>query len=154
MEEGEKKPDAGTISGIPQKKIVYAVLAVAVVILAVVLIAKFGYNVDLLNPAGGQMSLAQRNLSYKVTTPLVQRVITPIPRLPACPVNQTNCYGACVYLMTDSNNCGTCGFSCSGGVSCNNGRCISNPCDGVLCPAESYCCDGHCVSNTTPNCGR
>ena len=60
MEEGEKKPDAGAISGSPQKKIVYAVLVVAIVILAVVLIAKFGYNTDLLNPTGGQMSLVQR----------------------------------------------------------------------------------------------
>ena len=59
MEEREKKPDAGTTSGSPQK-IVYVVIAVAIVILAVVLVAKFGFNRDLLNPAGGQMSLVQR----------------------------------------------------------------------------------------------
>jgi hypothetical protein len=57
MEEGEKKPDASTISGGPQKKIIYVIIAIAVVILAVILIAKFGYNVDLLNPASGEMSL-------------------------------------------------------------------------------------------------
>jgi hypothetical protein len=63
MEQGEKKPDAGTLSGSPQKMIVYAVIAVAIVILAVVLVAKLGYNTDLLNPAGGQMSLVQRQVS-------------------------------------------------------------------------------------------
>jgi hypothetical protein len=56
--EGEKKPDTGTISGSPQKKIVYAVIVVAVVILAVVLIAKFSYNLDLLDPTSGAMSIA------------------------------------------------------------------------------------------------
>jgi hypothetical protein len=61
VEEREKKPDAGTTSGSPQKKIVYVVLVIAVVILAVVLIAKFGYNVNLLNPASGEMSLIGRH---------------------------------------------------------------------------------------------
>jgi hypothetical protein len=58
-----KKPDAppGPQPGLPQKKIVYAVIAIAFVILAVVLIAKFGYNVDLLNPVSGEMSLVGRH---------------------------------------------------------------------------------------------
>jgi hypothetical protein len=46
--------------GFPQKKIVYAIIALAIMILAVVLIAKFGFNTDLLNPAYGEMSLVQR----------------------------------------------------------------------------------------------
>ena len=69
MEEGAKKPGAGTLSGSPEK-IVYAVFVIAVVILAVVLVAKFGYNTDLLNPARwADMSLVQRNLSYKEPHP-------------------------------------------------------------------------------------
>jgi len=55
---GEIKAGAGTTYGGPDKKIVYAILAIAVVIRAVVLIAKFGYNTDLLNPASGEISLA------------------------------------------------------------------------------------------------
>ena len=72
MGDENKKPDAPSEpqSGFPQKKIVYAVLVVAVVILAVVLIAKFGYNTDLLNPAGGQMSLVQRQTSAVRQQPL------------------------------------------------------------------------------------
>jgi hypothetical protein len=155
MEEGEKKPDAGTISGIPQKKIVYAVIAIAVVILAVVLIAKFGYNSDLLNPAGGQMSLVQRpvstivplntitvvpttrNLSYKVPTPQFQQ--TTIPRYQLCPAGTTGCSGTCVDLTSDNANCGSCGNACPSGNPCTYGKCCASPvgdpknCGGVSC---------------------
>ncbi len=194
MEEGEKKPDAGTISGGSQKKIVYAVLAVAVVILAVVLIAKFGYNTDLLNPAGGQMSLVQRpaalvrpNITISeqqpglaVTTPAFQRVITDIPRVSPCAVNQSDdCNGACVYLQTDPNNCGSCGktcpayahadpvcsggqcvFTCSAGRGdCNNQR-ASDGCETCIKYDINNCgvCGNHCpagtfcyLGNCTPN---
>jgi hypothetical protein len=177
MEEGEKKPDAGTISGNPQKKIVYAVIAVAVVILAVVLIAKFGYNTDLLNPAGGQMSLVQRppitlvrpNITISeqeprlvVTTPPFHRVTTPFPRL--CKANQTGCNGVCVCQMTDTQNCGACGLSCSGRQCgthqcnlCSNGQCIYDPtrlCEGVVCSAGLSCSQGRCVPNDELYCGN
>ena len=174
MEEGEKKPDAGMVSGGPQKKVVYAVLAVAVVILAVVLIAKFGYNTDVLNPAGGQMSLVQRppitivrpNITLSgpgitVTTPAFQRVTTPIVR--PCQGDWTACNGACVYLQTDWNNCGSCGNSCirisqckTGNCSCSNGNCVSDSkCVAVVCQdGFSSCCDGRCVRNDVPHtCG-
>jgi hypothetical protein len=130
-------------SGFPQKKIVYAMIAIAVVILAVVLVAKFGYNTDLLNPAGGQMSLVQRNMSYKVT-PEFQRVLTPIPRLLSCTADQTNCNGMCVNLNTDNGNCGNCGHACPSGNPCNYGRCCASPvgdpknCGGVSCFRASY----------------
>jgi hypothetical protein len=151
MEEGEKKPDAGTISGGPQKKIVYAVSAVAVVILVVVLVAKFGYNTDLLNPAGGQMSLVHRLPTLAYPNSSIRPITTGIVRVPICAINQSDCNGACVYLMTDSGNCGTCGSSCSGGFSCKNGNCISDPCYGVVCSAGNSCCDGRCVNTTAPN---
>jgi hypothetical protein len=177
MEEGEKKPDAGTISGIPQKKIVYAIIAIAVVILAVVLIAKFGYNTDLLNPAGGQMSLVQRPPRTVITMippavqPITVRPITSvIVHLSPCVVNQsTDCNGLCEYLMTDWNNCGTCGFVCGAHLcnftknnvttikncdSCNHGTCIfDDTCEGVVCAGGDSCCKGRCVPNNLPNCG-
>jgi hypothetical protein len=156
MEEGEKKPGAGAISGGPQKKIVYAIIAVAVVILAVVLVAKFGFGADLLNPAGGQMSLVQRppitivrpdvtltgqetQLAVSVKTPAFQRVTTPIPRLLSCTADQTNCNGVCVNLNTDNGNCGSCGHACPSGNLCTYGKCCASPvgdpknCGGVSC---------------------
>jgi hypothetical protein len=154
MEEGEKKPVAGTISGAPQKKIVYAVLAVAVVILAVVLIAKFGYNTDLLNPGGGQMSLVQRMPTAQPTFS-IRPTVTGIGHVPVCLINQSDCNGACVYLMTDARNCGACGVTCSGASSCKNGKCVSDPnCLGVVCGEGASCCVGRCVSNSNPNCGN
>jgi hypothetical protein len=146
MEEGEKKPDAGIISGGSQKKIVYAVLAIAVVILAVVLVAKFGYNTDLLNPAGGQMSLVQRNLSYKVTPQFQQ---TTIPRYQLCPLGTSGCGGRCVDLSTDNGNCGSCGRSCNSTGFCNRAACYypeGDPlCAGVVCQSDTVCCAGRCV---------
>jgi hypothetical protein len=62
MGDENKKPDAPPEppSGYPLKKIVYAIIAIAIMFLAVVFIAKFSFNVDLLNPASGEMSLVQR----------------------------------------------------------------------------------------------
>jgi hypothetical protein len=62
MGDENKKPDTPPEpqSGFPQKKIVFAFIAIAIILLAVVLIAKFSFNVDLLNPASGEMSLVQR----------------------------------------------------------------------------------------------
>jgi hypothetical protein len=155
MEEGEKKPSAGTVSGGSQKKIVYAVLAVAVVILAVVLVAKFGFGADVLNPAGGQMSLVQRpvstivplntvtvvpttrNLGVTMVTQSIRPKITAIPRL--CPAGTTGCSGTCVDLTSDNGNCGTCGNACPSGKPCTYGRCCASPvgdphnCGGVSC---------------------
>jgi hypothetical protein len=153
----EIKPGAGG----PDKKIVYAIIAVVVVILAVVLVAKFGFGADLLNPAGGQMNLVQRNMSYKVT-PEFQKVITPIPRL--CKANQIGCNGVCVCPLADTQNCGACGLSCGGRQCgthpcnlCSNGQCIYDPkglCEGVVCSAGLSCSQGRCVSNDDLTCGN
>jgi hypothetical protein len=148
MEE-EKKPSGGAGSGDSQKKVMYAVIAVAVVILAVVLVAKFGFGTDLLNPEGGQMSLVQ-NRSMMVTTPLVQRVITPIPKL--CPAGTTGCSGTCVDLNVDAGNCGSCGNACASGGFCNKANCYypgTGPtCQGVICDPTTACCAGRCVRKT------
>ena len=80
MEEGEKKPVGGTEDSGANRKIVYTVIAVAVAIIAVMLIAKFGYNIDLLNPAGGQMSLVRPVSTVRPTvipTTLAMRAANP-----------------------------------------------------------------------------
>ena len=105
MEEGEKKPGADAGSGDSQKKIVYAVIAVAVVILAVVLVAKFGFGADLLNPAGGQMSLIQRQ-------PVMAKATINMTSISPCQADQTGCSGRCVNIQTDWHNCGKCGNIC------------------------------------------
>jgi hypothetical protein len=154
---------AKTPSGGPDKKIIYAVIGIAVVILAAVLIAKVGYNTDLLNPAGGQMSLVrdpgtlvrpnitispqQTHLGFTVATTAFQRVTTPIPRLPSCTLNQTDCNGVCVYLQSDPANCGSCGTASTAGMSCKNGQCT--------CPSGQTLCGGHCINTNLDlnNCG-
>jgi hypothetical protein len=167
MDEGEKKPDAGTLSGSPQKKIVYAVLAVAVVILAVVLIAKFGYNTDLLNPAGGQMSLVQRQpvaVKVAVITTAVTTTVTPTTEQPLrgmtvapayakatlnpvslshCTPEQTYCTGTCADLQTDPNNCGACGHVCSQAYQVVNFGCSNSQCKTLLCEAYYSDDDGN-----------
>jgi uncharacterized protein YkwD len=45
-----------------------------------------------------------------------------------CSSGQTSCSpGSCVYLMTDKNNCGSCGNVCGSGQTCNQGICESPP---------------------------
>jgi len=165
MEEGEKKSDAGPMSGAPQKKIVYAIIAVAIVILAVVLIAKLGYNTDLLNPAGGQMSLVQRqpvavkqpHLEITVATTFAKANSLPSMNQTHCTTNQTACNGLCVDLQTDPKNCGSCGEGCPvypHADSCSDGKC------GFTCKVDYADCNQNtadgcevCIRNNHDNCG-
>jgi hypothetical protein len=166
MEEGEKKPGAGAISGSPQKQIVYAVLAIAIVILAVVLIAKFDYNTDLLNPAGSQMSLVQRqpvamkqqpHLGITVATTFAEANSRPSMNQTHCTTNQTACNGLCVDLQTDPKNCGSCGEGCPvypHADSCSDGKC------GFTCKVDYADCNQNnadgcevCIRNNHDNCG-
>ena len=155
-------------SGFPQKKIVYGIIAIAVVILAVVVIAKFGYNMDLLSPASGEMSMNIRRVP--TTQIIVQRAIanptgkdipttTTSPTLTSvqgsnCPGIQTICSGVCVNLNSDPNHCGTCENNCTSGQFCLRGAC-TQPCPS----GPGLMCDGKCVDiMTDPNncggCGR
>jgi len=149
MSEEEKKPGAGMGLGESQRKIVFGVLAAAVVILAVVSAVKFGFGADLLNPSGGQMSLVRQNVSYKVVTPQFQQ--TTIPRYRLCPEGTSGCNGTCLNLSFDNRNCGSCGNACnlhSGGF-CTEGSCCypgsDNTCEGVVCKPGLACCRGRCV---------
>jgi hypothetical protein len=63
-----------------------------------------------------------------------------------CPSGQFDCTGKCVDLLTDSNNCGSCGKVCTSGQCCG-GQCCSNTCCGATCCAPSdKCCNGMCAS--------
>jgi hypothetical protein len=61
--------------GLLQNKILYVIIACAIVILAIVLIAKFGFNMDLLSPASGEMSIAghQFTANREFATPTTER---------------------------------------------------------------------------------
>ena len=70
-----------------------------------------------------------------------------------CSTGQTCCGGNCKNLQTDSQNCGMCGISCSGGKSCINGVCVCPPgqvdCNGICCSSGQSCCNNSCVSTST-----
>jgi hypothetical protein len=67
-----------------------------------------------------------------------------------CPTGETECSGGCVNLMTDANNCATCGHSCG-----TNGTCVNGTC---ACAPGMAMCNGTCVDQMTdasacgPNC--
>lgn len=70
-----------------------------------------------------------------------------------CPAPYTCCYGGCVNLQTDDNNCGSCWNACGDGVSCINGLCV-DACNN-MCVDGQLCCNGVCtdVMTNTFNCG-
>ncbi len=59
----------------------------------------------------------------------------------------TECAGACVETLSDSDNCGTCGNACAAGTRCENGTCV------VTCSETT--CGNACVDlQSDPlNCG-
>ena len=64
---------------------------------------------------------------------------------------RTCCYGGCVDLQNDPNNCGSCASFCDG--NCINGVCV-DPC-GNMCATDQTCCGGTCTNTTSDmnNCG-
>ncbi len=60
---------------------------------------------------------------------------------PLCGSGLVQCGGQCVSLLTDGQNCGTCGTPCPANSTCTGGRCI---CNGSL-----TMCDNACVSLAT-----
>jgi hypothetical protein len=151
--EGEKKPDTGTISGSPQKKIVYAVIAVAVVILAVVLIAKFSYNLDLLDPTSGAMSIAPRQTVSTVKLIDDRAIVRPTVSfrpMPTCTGTQVLCGGLCTDTGSDLQNCGACGKVCSDYPNMN-GTCSGGTCS-YTCSKSYMKVYEDCNKNTADGC--
>ena len=135
MGEDKINSGAGTTSGGPDRRIVYAVIAVAVVILAAAFVAKFEFGTDLLNPAGGQMSLVQRPVttislldahSYSSASAASDKAVAS-----QCSQGTTSCNGKCTDLQNDIRNCGACGNTCTfvnGNGTCSSGQCVIMKC--------------------------
>lgn len=159
----EKKPDSGKEqkSGVPQIQVMHVIIAVAVIVLAVIFIAKFGFNMDLISPSSGEMAITRLRPVTPVQTlvrnPVVKPTISFRPEM-ACPVNQTLCANSCTNRMTDPDNCGSCGNVCpaynSTDRTCTSGKC-SNACLSGYYECNQNPADG-CESDLhdNNNCGR
>jgi hypothetical protein len=53
----------------------------------------------------------------------------------------TACGSQCVFMQTDTNNCGACGTQCAVGQTCSAGVC------GPLCPNHGVCANGICAGS-------
>lgn len=140
------------MSGGPDKKIVYAVIAVAVVILAVILVAKFGFNVDMINPTSGEAALA-----FARPTTSVQAIALRTPGTPAITIRQPNCGGtqmwcggSCMDTISDPDNCGGCGKICSTYPNMNR-TCSGGTC-GYTCYKASQRTYEDCNKNIADGC--
>jgi hypothetical protein len=60
-----------------------------------------------------------------------------------CQPGLTSCNGACVNLLSESNNCGSCGTSCTAPALCANGTCST------ACAAGFQKCGDTCVNLST-----
>lgn len=71
----------------------------------------------------------------------------PVATAPACPDGEAFCNGACIPVLADTSNCGSCGNVCSPGIVCIGGVC--------RCPAGVDVCNGRCTDITSDpnNCG-
>lgn len=66
-----------------------------------------------------------------------------------CGESQVCCDGTCVFTISDRNNCGGCGISCSGG-SCSNGMCIAPVDAGNTRCGELRACGTECIERSVP----
>jgi hypothetical protein len=102
--------------------------------------------------AGGLLGalLAQRGAKPAVAqdpTPVID-VLPPLylePEDSCIYMGLSNCFGSCVDLETDWNNCGGCGVVCGSGGGCFGGTCVAPP-PSSPCGAGLTTCGGECVS--------
>jgi hypothetical protein len=73
-----------------------------------------------------------------------------IPGSLSCTSGQTNCYGSCVDLLSDTGHCGTCNTKCASGKVCSAGSCT------ISCSAGQNNCGGSCINTQTSSqhCGK
>jgi hypothetical protein len=104
-------------SGLPKISAMHVVIAVAVIVLAVIFIAKFGFGMDLIGPSSGEMAIVKRpvtSVPTLVQNPVVKPGFTIRPEpIPTCTSPTTMCGDTCTDTATDPNNCGRCGRVCS-----------------------------------------
>jgi hypothetical protein len=138
----EKKSDTENEpkSGLPNISAMHVVIAVAVIVLAVIFIAKFGFNMDLISPSSGEMAIVKRPVTpvqTLVQDPVVKPTVSFRPET-LCPVNQTPCANSCTNRMTDTENCGLCGKVCPTYNSTDR-KCISGKCSNACIPGYYDC---------------
>jgi hypothetical protein len=138
----EERPDSGKEkkSGLARLSAMHVVIAMAVVILAVIFIAKFGFGMDLISPSSGEMAIVRKPVTpvpTLVQTPDVRPTVSFRPET-LCPVGQTPCGSTCTNRMTDTENCGLCGKVCPVYNSTDR-KCISAKCSNACLPGYYDC---------------
>jgi hypothetical protein len=100
-------------------------------------------------PSSEPTAVLTGNVSFNTTA-----ADTPVPRPTTtksvvCPSDRRACGANCTDIMTDDNNCGACGVSCSSEKTCQQGVCLAR------CRYdETGCADGcHNLSYDSQNCG-
>lgn len=89
------------------------------------------------------------NLTAVATVPDLPGTSPTPTKAVLCPSDRRACGANCTNLLTDRDNCGACGVSCSAGRICQAGRCLKECSFG-----ESSCFDGcYNLSFDAQNCG-
>lgn len=89
------------------------------------------------------------NQTLNTTIPATLRSSPTPTKAVVCPSDRRICNAFCRDLMTDEENCGGCGISCSPGEICQAGLCVAR-CDS----GETSCPDGcHDLFYDSQNCG-
>jgi hypothetical protein len=130
-------------SGLPQISAMHVIIAVAVIVLAVIFIAKFGFGMDLISPSSGEMAIVKRPVATPVrtlnpqppsdianpltftTTPAGVTTTTTWDGCGSSSFTQKRCSGNCVETSTDRANCGRCDNKCPDYQICRVGGCVT-----------------------------
>jgi hypothetical protein len=146
----EQQPDSGKEeSSLPQFSAMHIVVIIGVIVIAAIFVAKFGFGTDLLSPSSGEMAIIK-----KPVTPVAPVTIS----APACGRFQARCGNVCTDIMSDTENCGSCGTVCPADNAterkCSGGKCIK-PCRAGYYDCNKNMADGCEVSilNDDNNCG-
>jgi hypothetical protein len=122
-------------SGFPKISAMHVVIAIAVIVLAVIFIAKFGFGTDVLSPASSEMAIVKRPVVTPAQT-LSKDLVRPERSLPpTLPPTAETTPGTCSDITSDPKNCGACGNDCTtlgrknvAGYGCINSRCTIQSC--------------------------